>query len=344
MGLFKPDWKTYDESKTDKALRAVEKETNQTKLLEIAKNAPLDRVRLVAVRKLVDQAALADVAKNAIDHTLRLAVAEKLVDQAALADVAKNAKDSDVQLAAAEKLTDQAVAQKIFADLAKNVTECNVRLAAVRKLVDQVVLADVAKNDSYSYVRLAAAEKLTDQAVAQKIFADVAKNDDFSYGRLAAAEKLIDRALAQKITAEIAKNKKEIEEKSAKTFDDLAAVKALLGSDGFRNEVERAKHARDQADQDRWISMGAPGAGKTHRCCLCSIETYGEETVIKEQQYALMRGDTYYAQRIEQKSAYRCKSCGKEYCKDCLEKKAPGNAYGGKSCPSCSGLFEIVHG
>jgi hypothetical protein len=119
---------------------------------------------------------------------------------------------------------------------------------------------------------------------------------------------------------------------------------AYLDSAGFRNEIERAKQARDQTSRDQWVKQGSPDAGKSHKCCMCRIETYGEETVLMMQRHALMKNDTYRAQKVEQQSAYRCKNCGKEYCKDCLEKKAPGNAYGGKSCPSCYGLFEIVHG
>ncbi len=81
-----------------------------------------------------------------------------------------------------------------------------------------------------------------------------------------------------------------------------------------------------------------------HHCRLCRTTIYGEETVIELQKQAVyIHRNVYEAQQIEQKSGYRCKSCGREYCKDCLEKKAPGNIYGGKSCPNCGGLFEIMH-
>jgi ankyrin repeat protein len=71
---------------------------------------------------------------------------------------------------------------------------------------------------------------------------------------------------------------------------------------------------------------------------------YAEETVIELQKQAVyVHHNPSEAMQIEQKSGYRCKSCGREYCKDCLEKKAPGNAYGGKSCPNCGGLFENIH-
>ncbi len=81
------------------------------------------------------------------------------------------------------------------------------------------------------------------------------------------------------------------------------------------------------------------------KCEMCRSTIYGEETVIEKQKRAVyVNFNPLEAQAIEQKSGYRCKSCGREYCKDCLEKKAPANAYGGKSCPCCGGLFEIMHG
>jgi len=226
----------------------------------------------------------------------------------------------DARVAAVNKLTDQ----NKLADIAKNDIDYYVRWTAVEKLTDQNVLADIAKNDDEIYVCKAAIEKLTDQ----NVLADIAKNAAESDVRKAAVEKLTEqKPLADKV-------------KRTPTVDPLA----YLESDDFRDAIERAKQARDQAAREKWVSQGSPGAGQTHECCLCGIETYGEETILMRQQFAIMQNKTWMAQSIEQQSAYRCKNCGKEYCKDCLEKKAPGNAYGGKSCPSCYGLFEIVHG
>ncbi|MCJ7525535.1 MAG: hypothetical protein MUP71_09995 [Candidatus Aminicenantes bacterium] len=81
------------------------------------------------------------------------------------------------------------------------------------------------------------------------------------------------------------------------------------------------------------------------KCEMCRTVIYGEETVIARQKRAVyVNLNPFEAQQIEQKSGYRCTSCRREYCKDCLEKKAPGNIYGGKSCPRCGGRFEIMHG
>jgi membrane protease subunit (stomatin/prohibitin family) len=85
--------------------------------------------------------------------------------------------------------------------------------------------------------------------------------------------------------------------------------------------------------------------GGNWKCEMCRTGIYGEETVIERQKHAVyVNFNPLEAQAIEQKSGYRCTSCGRKYCKDCLEKHAPNNACGGKSCPRCGGRFEILHG
>jgi hypothetical protein len=123
-----------------------------------------------------------------------------------------------------------------------------------------------------------------------------------------------------------------------------APLTESLGRD-LSSAIEDATRARDRANAEEWARRGSAGAGQTHSCAMCKTTTYGEETVVAMQQQAVfVRHSPQEAEQIERKSGYRCKNCGREYCKDCLEKKAPSNAYGGKSCPSCHGLFEIIHG
>ena len=126
--------------------------------------------------------------------------------------------------------------------------------------------------------------------------------------------------------------------------DKWEAAMEYLNSDSFHQEIERAKRARDHASVEDWKRKGSPGLGQQHSCHMCHNIMYGEETVITLQKGALAQNNFLEAQRIEQRSGYRCKSCGKEFCKDCIEKKAPSNNYGGKSCPKCGGLFDIIHG
>ena len=101
--LFKPAWMS---SNYEKAVTAARNETDQYKLLEIAKKAPNDSVRAEAVHKLTDQYALAEFAKNDSHHGVRLAAVRRLTDQTALAYIAENDSDIDVILEAVEKLTD----------------------------------------------------------------------------------------------------------------------------------------------------------------------------------------------------------------------------------------------
>jgi hypothetical protein len=200
MGLFTPAWKSKNEKR---ALRAVEKMTDQKKLERVAKEAESRSVRATAVRKLTDQTVLADIAKNDSNWDVREAAVEKLTDQTVLADIAKNDSDGYIRSAAVKKLTDQTV----LAHIAKNDSWESVRSAAVKKLTDQTLLADIAKNDSDSYVRKAAVDKLTDQ----KALADVAKNTSDWEVRKAAVEKLTDpkalKDVAGKYFADISSGK-----------------------------------------------------------------------------------------------------------------------------------------
>lgn len=87
------------------------------------------------------------------------------------------------------------------------------------------------------------------------------------------------------------------------------------------------------------------GRKQGKRCCMCRRTIYGEETVVEMQKQAVYaHRNPAEAMRIEQQSGYRCKACGREYCKNCLETRAPSNSLGGKSCPKCGNLFEIIHG
>jgi hypothetical protein len=262
---------------------------------------------------------------DSIKKEWALKAIQKTTDEEKLKKYAQKATERDVRMAAVKKLTNQSV----LTDIAKNDGSKFVRMEAVERLTDQSVLSDIAKNDKDEWIRNAAVKKLTNQSV----LTDIAKNDGSVNVRLQANTKL--SALIMADIAEIRHNKADTK---------LSEVGDYLDSDDFRNEIERAKQARDRAARDQWASQDSPGDGRKHACCMCKIETYGEETVLRMQQHALMQNNVFQAQRVEQQSAYRCRNCGKEYCKDCLEKKAPGNAYGGKSCPSCYGLFEIVHG
>jgi hypothetical protein len=181
MGLFSPAWKSKNE---EKALKAIEKMTDQRKLERAARDAYCRRARQAAIEKLTDQTVLADIAKNDKDWYVRETAVKELTDQAVLTDISIN-DIYDVRRTAIAKLTGK---------------ECDMSEAVVEKLTDQAWIADVAKNDKVYYVRLAAITKLTDQ----NALADIAKYDKDEGLRQAATAKLTD----QNVLAYIAKNDK----------------------------------------------------------------------------------------------------------------------------------------
>ena len=135
MGLFKPAWQHINK---EKALAAAASETNQKKLIEIAKKALIPDVRKVAVEKLSDQSALVDVAKTDIDAAVSKAAVNKLTEQTLLLDVVNAGKNTCwiTRLDAINRLTDQELITKLAIDS----SEWSVRQAAVNKLTDKAVL------------------------------------------------------------------------------------------------------------------------------------------------------------------------------------------------------------
>ena len=88
MGLFKPAWQSENKKK---ALKAVEKTTEQTILADIAKNAKIMEVREAAVKMLDIQPILLYVAQNDEYLAVRTAAIKKLTDQNTLAEIVNNA-------------------------------------------------------------------------------------------------------------------------------------------------------------------------------------------------------------------------------------------------------------
>jgi len=208
MGLFKPAWQSDNK---EKALHAVEKETDQAALAEITKNAPLIEVRIAAVGKLTGRSVLADIAKNNKDHTvgealnrriitLRTAEIENLTNESVLADIAMNDNDEYARWTATKKLTDLTVLESI----AKNNYYSDVRRAAIEKLAEQNVLADIAKNSNSLHAK--AGEAAVQKIIEQNLLCDVAKSTADWKVRLAAAEKVTDQALMQTVYADIWEN------------------------------------------------------------------------------------------------------------------------------------------
>ena len=231
MGLFKPAWQSKN---GEKARKMVEKISDQTKLLRIARYPTTNwEARKAAINKLTDQAVLADFAKHG-DQYVRGYAIKNLTDQVALAYIAQNDEKYYNRCEAAEKLTDKALAQKTFADVVKyapNTHACN---RAVRNLTDQTILAEVANCSSDYDILIDVAKKLTDHALAQKIFIDSAMNAPQALQRCLAIYNLTDPVGI----ADVAKR----EEKEA---DVQKAILTMITSQDFPQETyaDIAKHS-----------------------------------------------------------------------------------------------------
>jgi len=132
MGLFKPAWQSAD---TQKALHAVEKETNQRKLVKIAEHsrnalickAVIDRITdlklLFAAIKRFDIIMYLDGYKNARDYlsyardcleNRQKELVQSLNDQSMLLKYAGREYSKTVRGTAIERLTDQSVLNEMF--------------------------------------------------------------------------------------------------------------------------------------------------------------------------------------------------------------------------------------
>lgn len=173
MFFFKPSWMSQNEKK---AIRAVEKLTDQKELIRVVRESKNDNVRSAAVKKITDQKVLVDLALTDSSHWIRTFAVEGLTDQAALVDVLMKS-DSVGFIEAVTKISDQAV----LANLALNSRYCGVQRKAIRCLSDQRVLEEIASNDFIdAWSRWYAAIKLNNQGLAQSVFLKLAIGDDIN--------------------------------------------------------------------------------------------------------------------------------------------------------------------
>jgi len=172
MGLFAPAWKSKNE---EKALKAVEKETDQNKLTEISQNAPLDNVRKAADKKL--NSVLINTIVDEVNYPWglekeRINAVEKLSDPKMLISIVNKIENINVRKAAVKVLSDQSTLENI----AKNDRCSDIREIAVNKLTAQSVLIDIAKYNRDANVRLIALKKLADQT-EQAVYIHIARQD-----------------------------------------------------------------------------------------------------------------------------------------------------------------------
>lgn len=240
--LFKPVWQSDDK---EKALKTVDKETDQLKLSEIAQKAILSVVRLSAAEKLdgqrqvLAQEVFADIAKNDKNENIRIDAAKKLDEkyQTVFAYIAINytgfySEYLTLGDVAMKKLTDI----RLLSEVATNARSYYMRLLAIEKLdfsQNQILFAHIAKNDKHRVVRKEVFDKL-DQLQHQTLFADIAKNDEDAGQRIGAIKKLDEQQ--QALFADIAKNDKHEEVRRAaveKLTDQTILVEVAKNDDSY---------------------------------------------------------------------------------------------------------------
>lgn len=299
MGLFKSAW---DSDNRKKALKAVAKEPDQTKLIEIANSAPLREVREAAVKRVTDQSAIEAFAKKVSDFSVCCAAIERLSNQTMLADIAIHSKEALLRQAAVNNmnLSDQSTLSRV----AKNDEVNQVCYDAIQRLTDifeleavansresvrhwvekrqgelissmtsQTELADIAKLNVDSAIRYAAIRKLTDQIV----LAELVKTDKHDNVRRLATERITD----QSILTELAKQ------------DSSYSVRAIA----VEKIADRAvrQHIFD-TDENEWVCATARErlTGECREHDLVAIES---------ERITSVSGHT--AQK------FKCKRCGK---------------------------------
>jgi len=101
MGLFKDNYPVWKDYNLEKAIKAVEKETDQAKMYEITNDAALAPVRLLAATKLTDQSlaqrTYADLYNRSLFEEDRKRAVEKMTDQKLLTYISKKDLDPGIR-------------------------------------------------------------------------------------------------------------------------------------------------------------------------------------------------------------------------------------------------------
>src|SRR5690606_37937651 len=117
-------------------------------------------------KRITDQTVLVEIAKNDSDWYVRGAAMERVTDQAVLTETAKSDSDWYVRRVAMERIADPKLLPKIadnhfYED--EDVRRSKVKLIVIEHITDQAILMEIAKNDSDIHIREAAAQRITDQ-------------------------------------------------------------------------------------------------------------------------------------------------------------------------------------
>lgn len=135
--LFKPPHKS---SNPETRLKAVEKLTDQSVLVELAKTDPSPRVRKAAVKRIDDQEMLMAVALDGKEIDTRLAAVERITSQEKLAEIIKVRRNYRLMAACFSQITDKAILEKIAYDTEYNMSA---RRMAIESYAEESFLTDL---------------------------------------------------------------------------------------------------------------------------------------------------------------------------------------------------------
>lgn len=93
---------------------------------------------------------------------------------------------------------------------------------------------------------------------------------------------------------------------------------------------------------DRIFGRNESAQDNGPKCMSCGKTIYSYGEIMTKQSILVQIGQSNKAREIEALQGYCCTSCGRIYCKSCLERTAPSNQMGGRACPNCRGNFEYL--
>jgi hypothetical protein len=191
MDLFRPKWK---HSNFKVRCAAIEQISDQTMLINIARNDKDENVRKAAVNKINDQAVLAEITRSDTPFVGHAAF-ERIHNQVILNEIAVNAKIKGyVREWAIETINDQTLLSRIAA----TDSDSSIRCMAVSKIEEEVVLLEIVKSDTDEKVREEAIKKVSDEA----FLLETIKTDKSKAVRSAAVRRIDNADLLRKIAGD----------------------------------------------------------------------------------------------------------------------------------------------
>jgi hypothetical protein len=212
-------------------LTALQKLTDEKKIIEVACSDASPTVRLEAVRMLGDAGHLAAVVKDGEGEEARVEAVGRIQDQELLAQILLERKNKAIMQAAFENLTDPEILKKIAEDDRYNIAA---RRVAIENFADQSFLEEVAKNVTTPGVKEAALKRLSEEG------ADVAAETEAAPSEAPDAEHIeaiLERYGAERIVDAIGKFRGS--EKAIRSLG-LVARKGKEGSEHALHFLEKA--------------------------------------------------------------------------------------------------------